>query len=201
MAIINCIVCDGQGPIPVKLFEIGNYNFTTIINSIDFHVDHKKCFQINDDKIYYMVDNQFAYICYANNISVHVIMAFFEEVRKQLEENKLTHENLIILMDEYSNPSKDLIKSIQLKIDQISDVMKDNIDNLMSRGEKLSNISDKAEQLETSTKSFKKKTTEVKCEMIKNNIKSNILLIVCVIILLLFFVGMIYGLLKFYGLA
>jgi len=77
--------------------------------------------------------------------------------------------------------------------------MHENVGKLLARGERIATIEGKAEDLRTKTKTFDKKTKEVRCAMCMRNIKMTICLVVTIVVMLLLLGGAIFGITQLLG--
>ena len=85
-------------------------------------------------------------------------------------------------MEETKN-GMETIELINQKIDGVKEVMVDNINNIMERGEKLEVLVDKTENLNSSAFNFKKSAIKLRRTMLCNKIKGYLLLVLCVAII------------------
>ena len=65
-------------------------------------------------------------------------------------------------LKEYNNPSNDKIVLLQERVDQVLDVMMDNIDKVLERGDKLEVLQQTSEDLALTAQQFKKGTFKLK---------------------------------------
>jgi len=90
-------------------------------------------------------------------------------------------------MDYYSNAkNSDKITKVKGEIDDLKSTMVENIERVLNRGERIELLVDKTETLGQQAVDFKKQSTALKRSMWIKNMKITVLL-VCVIILALYF--------------
>ena len=85
------------------------------------------------------------------------------------------------------------VRKVQSEIDDVKQVMVQNVERLLERGEKIELLVDKTEGLAGDAFRFKKQTTRLKHAMWVKNIKLVVALTCVGIMLLYFLIGMICG--------
>jgi hypothetical protein len=92
-------------------------------------------------------------------------------------------------MDYFSNNAgADKIRNIQSEVDKVKVVMQKNIDDILSRGEKLDKLVEDTDKLEANSKQFKEGATSLKYAMWCRNVKLTIAIIVVVLVVAFFIV-------------
>mmetsp|Transcript_18667 Transcript_18667/g.33756 ORF Transcript_18667/g.33756 Transcript_18667/m.33756 type:complete len:220 (+) Transcript_18667:685-1344(+) len=86
-----------------------------------------------------------------------------------------------------SDPSSDRIRTVKANIDRTKDIMIENIDKVLARGEKIEMLVMKTQQMSEDAISLRKTAVSVKRHMWWKNVKFQILLVV-IILLVLFFI-------------
>lgn len=84
--------------------------------------------------------------------------------------------------DFFSDPKNDKISKIKTEIGQVKDVMIDNIEKILERGDRIDNLVQKTEGLEKQSTQFKANATSLKNKMF---LKKIIMIIVIVVVILL----------------
>lgn len=84
--------------------------------------------------------------------------------------------------DFYSDPKNDKISKIKSEIGQVRDIMIDNIDKILERGDKIDNLIVKTETLEKQSTVFKGNATSLKNKMF---LKKVLMIIVIIVVVLL----------------
>ena len=87
--------------------------------------------------------------------------------------------------DEKKNVSKLELSPIKQKLDKLKNITADNIDKILVRGEKIDNLVDTTNNLNTQSMEFKKKTNKLKNDMLKRKY-------ICYFVYLCFFIFLIY---------
>ncbi|XP_071955959.1 vesicle-associated membrane protein 8-like [Antedon mediterranea] len=84
--------------------------------------------------------------------------------------------------------SSDKTKQLQKDVDQVTDIMQENIEKILERGDKLDDLSKHADDLEQNSAGFKKTAVKVRKKMWWKNTKYMILLTVIVLLIILIIV-------------
>lgn len=87
-----------------------------------------------------------------------------------------------------SDPSSDRMKVVKANIDRTKDIMIENIDKVLARGEKIELLVNKTQQMSEGAISLRKTAVKVKRHMWWKNVKFQILLVVIVLLVLFFIV-------------
>jgi len=97
-------------------------------------------------------------------------------------------------MTYYSNTrNSDKISKVKGEVDELKSVMVENIEKVLSRGDRIENLVDKTENLESQAIHFKKQSTALKRSMWMKNCKLTIILIIVLIIVIYFAVAIFCG--------
>ena len=78
------------------------------------------------------------------------------------------------MADSYSNVEK--MKKIQNEVDVVKDVMSENIEKILKRGEKVEVLLDKSSQLSHESTIFRRKSSELKRKQLYKNIKIGVII-------------------------
>jgi len=96
-------------------------------------------------------------------------------------------------MEKFNDPKSDRIKNVKKKVDDVKEVMLENIDKVLARGEKLEVVLEKSDKLANQAVDFRRKSTDLKRQMCFNNIKVSIVLGVVLFLVIFFIVISICG--------
>jgi len=173
-----------------KLTESGKYNF-----------------QLNETRIAYaLVDEGIVYgsIC-STAISSSAAMVFLADVKDQFcsqfsqvdrttaPENTTQFRRFSLALKKcteiaYSG-GQEKLTAVKQQIEDTRQIMSQNIDKVLERGEKLEDVMDKSEQMRDTADAFRKKGRELRRKMWYQNLKFKLIIaaVVAVIVLILFF--------------
>ncbi|XP_065452118.1 vesicle-associated membrane protein 8-like [Chrysemys picta bellii] len=92
-------------------------------------------------------------------------------------------------MMEYNRKSGDIIIStLQIQVDDVKNVITQNVDKVLQRAEKLSDLVDRTDDLQIAAHSFQKNTTKISRKMWLKNAKMMIIIGVILLIILIFII-------------
>uniref|UniRef100_A0A8C4XY22 V-SNARE coiled-coil homology domain-containing protein n=1 Tax=Gopherus evgoodei TaxID=1825980 RepID=A0A8C4XY22_9SAUR len=80
------------------------------------------------------------------------------------------------------------ISTLQIQVDDVKNVISQNVDNVLQRGEKLSDLVDRTDDLQIEAHSFQKTTTKISRKMWWKNAKMMIIIGVLLLIILIFII-------------
>eukprot|EP00695_Tsukubamonas_globosa_P001267 TRINITY_DN223_c0_g1_i1.p1 TRINITY_DN223_c0_g1~~TRINITY_DN223_c0_g1_i1.p1 ORF type:complete len:204 (-),score=76.84 TRINITY_DN223_c0_g1_i1:70-681(-) len=154
--------------------------------------NHKRTYTHEKYNFHYKYSGTRIYLCVADpQFPMRVCYAFLDDVEQKYGANPRGFKSTLReRMDFYNNPSNDKVMKVQEQINEVKGVMMENIDRVLERGEKLSTLVDKTDNLKQSAQVFQKKSTQLKRAMWWKNIKlmgalAAIVLIVILIICLI----------------
>ena len=105
------------------------------------------------------------------------------------------NNDLRTLLQTYnSTPPSDSLASARKEIDSVRDIMTENIERVLERGERIDLLVDKTDRLGTSARDFRVRSRGLRRRMWWKNVKLMVLLVVVVLFLIYLFVGMGCGL-------
>eukprot|EP00158_Paraphelidium_tribonemae_P009391 Partr_v1_DN28853_c1_g2_i2_m33267 putative Vesicle-associated membrane protein len=204
MSLIYALIARKSTILAEHSLSTGNFAQITqvILDKIPANQPTKLTYVYDNYLFHYIVDERgLVYLCMADDaFGRRIPFAFLEEVRNDFQ---LAYgESALVAgaygMDVYSatlgdkmqfynsNPESDRLRYVQGEISQVRDVMVQNIEKVLERGERIDILVDKTDNLNQAAFQFKKRSTALKRQMWWKNTKITILLaVVCVIILYL----------------
>eukprot|EP00428_Durinskia_dybowskii_P069876 CAMPEP_0170390250 /NCGR_PEP_ID=MMETSP0117_2-20130122/19043_1 /TAXON_ID=400756 /ORGANISM="Durinskia baltica, Strain CSIRO CS-38" /LENGTH=174 /DNA_ID=CAMNT_0010646277 /DNA_START=167 /DNA_END=691 /DNA_ORIENTATION=+ len=158
---------------------------------------------------HYIVDQGITFLCMSDESTKRrITFAFLEDIKKVWRENYLAVERtaLPFSMNEAfspvlrqkiefynSNPTSDNISKVQAQIDTVKDVMIENIDRVLERGERIELLVDKTDRLNHQAFKFEKTSRTLKNTMYYRKIRNIAILVVFVALIIFFIVAIICG--------
>jgi len=88
-------------------------------------------------------------------------------------------------MDREEKASNERFNQAKKQVDEVADVMRTNMTNIMAREAKLGDLELRADKLHTDTEQFKKTGGKLKKKYYWENMKMKILILICSLLLLL----------------
>ncbi|KAK1806861.1 hypothetical protein P4O66_005346 [Electrophorus voltai] len=83
---------------------------------------------------------------------------------------------------------QDRVKALQSQVDGVKDIMTQNVDRILARGDRLDDLMDKSEDLQAGAQNFKHTSQKVARAFWWKNVKIIVLIIVVVVIIILIIV-------------
>mmetsp|Transcript_11688 Transcript_11688/g.23613 ORF Transcript_11688/g.23613 Transcript_11688/m.23613 type:complete len:217 (+) Transcript_11688:49-699(+) len=193
-------------------FTSSSGNFPTVtrvlLAKIPEH-DSKMSYVYDNYVFHYIVDQGITFLCMSDESTKRrITFAFLEDIKKVWRENYLAVERtaLPFSMNEAfspvlrqkiefynSNPTSDNISKVQAQIDTVKDVMIENIDRVLERGERIELLVDKTDRLNHQAFKFEKTSRTLKNTMYYRKIRNIAILVVFVALIIFFIVAIICG--------
>jgi len=99
-------------------------------------------------------------------VELRIVFGFLKDVVKIFSrgsDNLNYKKEIEALLVQYKNPEEaDKIKKIAADLEDVKGIMRQNLESMIKRGERLDQLDETVVELETQTAGFKKKSTEVK---------------------------------------
>ncbi|KAG0361159.1 Vesicle-associated membrane protein [Mortierella sp. AD032] len=178
-------------------------NFTTVTEAIleKISPNNSKLTYVYDRYLFhYICEDGLTYMCMADDsFGRRIPFAFLQDIKEkfltQYGRERALNSLVAYSMNEFSktiakqmeyfstNPEADRIKQVQGEIEQVKDVMVQNIERVLERGERIELLVDKTDNLNQQAFAFKKRSTALKRTMWWKNTKLMVLLIFVIILL------------------
>ncbi|CAL1527435.1 unnamed protein product [Lymnaea stagnalis] len=205
--------CVARGTNVLCSNQTGNGNFPETLHSmlpnIPTQNDGKKTYTSNNFEFHCLIENGILFICATNSgVSKQQPYGFLNEIKKRFQSGALAGRavtasagdldrdfNFVLSqqMEKYSQPgagANQAVATIQAQIDGVKDVMTQNIEKVLQRGERLEDLMDKSEELEAGASSFQKTARKIQKRYWWRN-KKMTLILACVVFVILFIILMI----------
>eukprot|EP01089_Gocevia_fonbrunei_P005031 TRINITY_DN15163_c0_g1_i1.p1 TRINITY_DN15163_c0_g1~~TRINITY_DN15163_c0_g1_i1.p1 ORF type:complete len:190 (+),score=20.86 TRINITY_DN15163_c0_g1_i1:213-782(+) len=149
--------------------------------------DHKKTYVTTKFNFHYIMEGQFVYmvVC-GNEVEQKLPFAFLNEIKtewwKKYTESQCIEApsyamsiefepQLKTKMIYFSGGSAAKINKLKANVDEVTEIMLDNVDKILKRGEDLEHLSERTKELESQSNSFMKDTNKLKRKKCKEYIK------------------------------
>ncbi|KAG8343011.1 putative Synaptobrevin [Trypanosoma vivax] len=124
----------------------------------------------------------------SNDMRMRTVFAFLEAVEPLVRGsacppgNELRNGRKLLQqkMDFYNNPQNDKITALNEDINQVVDVMMDNMDKVLARGDRIDTLHDRSATLSEQAHQFQKRSTQLKRNMCWKNFKLTLMIILAV---------------------
>lgn len=210
MPILYSVVSRGTTVLAKYASCAGNFQEVTeqIIANIQPHND-KLTYSHGDYFFHYVCENGIIYMCITDNeFERSRAFLFLNEVKRRFQSNygptansaiaySLNAEFARILANEmkYYSESRDVdtISKVHGQVDELKNIMVKNIDNLVTRGEKLDVLVEKTEILNSGSVSFRQTSRNLARSMFWKNIKLYVIIGVVITVIIYFIISMACG--------
>ncbi|KAL6061318.1 Vesicle-associated membrane protein 711 [Balamuthia mandrillaris] len=202
MTIIYSLVANGSTVLAEYSPNTGNFMDIArqLLREIPLH-KHRKSYAAQNTIFHYMVDDGgLIFLCMADADSGHRIpFSFLEDIRSRFTsqfgragyqtatENSLDDAFSRTLQQQmhFFNTDKeaDQIRRVRGEIDAVKEVMVQNIDKVLERGEKIEVLVDQTNKLQSKSYTFKKKSTTLKRQLWWKNVYLCGCIIACIVII------------------
>ncbi|KAK7201826.1 Qc-SNARE protein [Novymonas esmeraldas] len=88
-------------------------------------------------------------------------------------------------MEFYNNPQNDKITALNDDINQVVDVMMDNMDKVLARGDRIDTLHEKSSTLADQAQQFQQRSTELKRNLCMKNLKLTLMIVGAVIVVII----------------
>lgn len=214
MPIIYSIVA--RGTTVLAEFSAAQGNFAEVTRRILEKIpaqDSKMSYVYDKHIFHYVVNGGLTFLCMADeDFGRRIPFMYLEDIKNRFRStygdrgrtalafamNEDFSRTMSNLMDYYSkNTESDQITHVKSEIDSVKNIMVDNIEKVLERGERIELLVDKTETLQSNAFRFKKQSTALKRAMWWKNVKLTLVIVFVVLIVVYFIVALICGGLAF----
>eukprot|EP00871_Galdieria_phlegrea_P003073 jgi/Galph1/3767/GphlegSOOS_G2401.1 len=176
----------------------GNYEAIAarILAKVPEH-DVKSYYENDNLSFNFLISEGVTYLCIARRLYPRrLVFSFLEDIRNRFVSAygnqisnagplQMQHDFRPVLqqqMEHFSNEVEaDKLSRVQQQVDEVTSVMRNNIDDALNRGERLDVLVDKAEDLRGGASQFQRSSTQLKRNFCKRNMK----IIICIVVVVL----------------
>ncbi|XP_064604659.1 vesicle-associated membrane protein 7-like [Liolophura sinensis] len=173
----------------------------SMLPNISSRKDGKTSYTANSYQFHCLVDNGIVYMCVAEpSFGKQQPYAYLAEIKRRFQSGTLASRSFsagpdefdrdfgFVLsgqMEKYSKPGGgDHISALRSQVDEVKDVMTQNIDKVLERGERLDDLMDKTEELEANSATFQRTAKRIRRKYWWKNTKM-MLILVCVVLVVI----------------
>lgn len=178
----------------------GNFESTcqSVLDRILESSETKFSYDVEDHRYDAYVGENLIYICvskkvFDRNMSFNclfelerkLIQAGLKEKAKSAKPYGLRgsfSEVMASVLVQYS--SSDVLGKLESRVDEVTNIMRDNIDKVVHRGEALDDIYDRSEQLAINSTDFRQSSTKLRRKLLWRNIKLWVILILIILVII-----------------
>ena len=148
---------------------------------------------------HYIVENNIIYMCMCDDMNKRRIpFGFLEDIKQRFKATYGERAQTALAfamsdefgrtiqkqMDFYNGPSADTFAEVNSKLDDVKNIMVQNIEMVLERGEKLELLVDKTEKLQAQAFKFQSSSRQLKMAMFWRRVKLTLLIALIVIIII-----------------
>mmetsp|Transcript_15699 Transcript_15699/g.63222 ORF Transcript_15699/g.63222 Transcript_15699/m.63222 type:complete len:225 (+) Transcript_15699:257-931(+) len=212
MTILYALIARGKTVLAEYTFTSGNFPTITrlLLGKIQLDRDGKMSYVYDQYIFHYVCHDHILYLCMCDDPTSskrRVPFNFLEDIRQRFVATygdqaqtaiafAMNHEFGPVLqtqMELFNSPSADSLAQVHTKLDAVKDVMVQNIEMVLERGEKLELLVDKTDQLNATAFTFEKSSRKLKEAMFWKKVKIYLLITFVLCVLLYVFLAVICG--------
>eukprot|EP01041_Mallomonas_annulata_P011053 gene11053-23109_t len=187
MTILYALIARGKTVLAEYTFTSGNFpTITRVILGRIPEENGKMSYVYDQFAFHYICEDKLIYLCMCDDMSKRRIpFAFLEDISQRFKSayGSQAHTAIAFAMNEdfgrtlnkqidfYNGPSADNFSQVSNKLEDVKNIMVENIEKILERGEKLELLVDKTDQLQQQAFKFEKSSRKLKNEMFYRRIK------------------------------
>jgi vesicle-associated membrane protein 7 len=209
MTILYALVARSKTVLAEYTFTSGNFPTITrvLLGKID-DKDGKMSYVYDQHVFHYIVENHIIYMCMCDDMDKRRIpFGFLEDIKQRFQATYGERAQTAIafaMSEDFSRTMKkqveffngagaDSFSQVNTKLDDVKNIMVQNIEMVLERGEKLELLVDKTEQLQSQAFKFEKSSKELKMAMFWRRVKLYFLIGFIVVFILWLLTSIICG--------
>lgn len=203
MTILYSLVARGKTVLAEFTFTSGNFpQITRVLLGKIAHTDGKMSYVYDQHVFHYIVEEGIIYMCMCDDAAEgkrRIPFLFLDDIKGRFMSSygdaaqtaiafSMNEEFGRVLqnrMEYYNGPSADQLSSVNKKMEDVKNVMVQNIEMVLERGEKLELLVDKTEQLQNYAFTFQKQSRKLKDAMFWKKVKFYLLIFFVVALIIL----------------
>ena len=172
-----------RGTTVLAEFACSSGNFPTITRVLLGKIsgaEEKMSYQYDEYAFHYITENKITFLCMSDDVNKRRLpFSFLEDLKETFFSTfgnvaqtaiaySLSEKFGKIMqkkMDHYNDSSTDALSSVTSRLDDVKNVMIQNIDSVLARGEKLELLVEKTDQLQSEAFKFEKSSRSLKVSM------------------------------------
>jgi len=173
--------------------QTGRGDFGTIVEVIleKTSNNQKKSYFHEGYSFNFIIEDGTTYLCVADvDFPTRVCFAFLQKIMEEYDARPDFDRRMAVWLDRYStDPSLDKVRQVESQIDGVKDVMMENLQGLLQRGDKLEDVAEHTEDMIADATSFQRGSHAVKRHFVMKNMKLIIVIVlvfICALITALF---------------
>eukprot|EP01094_Clydonella_sp_ATCC50884_P012143 TRINITY_DN2205_c0_g1_i1.p2 TRINITY_DN2205_c0_g1~~TRINITY_DN2205_c0_g1_i1.p2 ORF type:complete len:234 (-),score=61.86 TRINITY_DN2205_c0_g1_i1:197-856(-) len=205
MPIIYSLVARGPNILAEHATTSGTFHEVTrrLLSKLQQESGARMSYVYDQHVFHYKMDDALIYLCMADQgFGRRLPFAYLDDIQTRWKSmfgdrgrtapsmgmNSDFSRTLRTQMEFYNtNPAADKVKEVTEQLDEVKNVMSQNIEKVLNRGERIELLVDKTSHLEASSNTFRKRSESLKWAMIMKNVK---LIIggICLLLIVAYFI-------------
>jgi len=150
-----------------------------LIPTMNFSLNLRKQFKAAESThghtLQYIIEDSIGYVSAAQpGLQHRICFKYLEDLRNEYKQNPTSTKGLKSFMEKkmyyYSyDPSADQLRNLQTEVNVVKEIMHDNIDKALQRGERLEIIEDRTSELMERSAVWQKASRSLRYEMLRKN--------------------------------
>ena len=194
MTILYALVARGKTVLAEYTFTSGNFpTITRVLLGKIPDEDGKMSYVYDQHVFHYVIDNHIIYMCMCDDMNKRRIpFGFLEDIKQRFKATYGEKAQTAIAfamsddfgrvmqkqMDYFNGSSADSFAQVNSKLDDVKNIMVQNIEMIMERGEKLELLVDKTDKLQSQAFKFERSSKQLKIAMFWRRVKLYLLIFV-----------------------
>lgn len=180
----------------------------SLFERIDLSYDHRKSFAAHQGYTFqYIVEDEHSFLCAAvDGFPQRICFAFLDRFKTEFFDKYLGSSHISSSFRDWtkneiqvfnSNPDADKLRGLKNQVGEVTDTMKNNMQRVLERGDRLEDLDGRALALNDTALHFHDETKRLKCELCKNNAKLVIIISIVSVVLvgvLILVIALFFGL-------
>jgi vesicle-associated membrane protein 7 len=200
MTILYALVARGKTVLAEYTFTSGNFpTITRVLLGKIPDEDGKMSYVYDQHVFHYIIDNHIIYMCMCDDMNKRRIpFGFLDDIKQRFKATYGERAQSAIAfsmsedfgrvmqkqMDFYNGSGADSFAQVNSKLDDVKNIMVQNIEMVLERGEKLELLVDKTDKLQTQAFKFERSSKQLKIAMYWRKIKLYLLIFVVVAVII-----------------
>ena len=211
MSIVYALIARKKSVLAEYTISSGKFPTVTrvLLSKIPEQVN-RMSYEYDKHIFHYIVDDGITFLCMSDeDTKRRITFAFLDDIKKAWRERFGSVEQSALAFSlndmfapvlkqrlEYfnTNPNADKIQQVQNQIESVKDIMIENIDRVLERGEKIELLVDKTDRLNQQAFNFEKSSRSLKNAMLCRKIRNYTIMAIIIALIIFFIAAMVCGL-------
>jgi len=197
--------CISRGNVVLVEKGFGNDNYynisAAVLSDLSFNMNRKTTVPQDNFLVHTTIEDGLCYLCISNKeMGRRVPYLYLDAIRNKFKEstglyqrsqaatqfelNRNFSRNLGDMMNDFNDGKGDQLSTLQNQVGEVTGVMKQNIDKVLERGDKLDDLVDKSDNLQAGAATFKTTSKRISRKYYWQNKKMMIIIVIVVLVII-----------------